>query len=411
VKVQIPVRRAFLPIFEDGKRWFVVVAHRRAGKTVAVLQRIIRDALNPPHPNSQYALIAPTYSQAKSIAFDYLRRMTADLDATVHETELRVELPNGSRIRLFGAETPDRLRGIRLDGCVIDEVAQCPANLFGEIIRPALADRKGWCGYIGTPKGRGPFYDVYQNAKNDPEWTALMLRADETGIIDDEELNSLKRTMTSEEWEQEFLLSWDAAVRGAYYAKELRQAFIGPVPHDPSLSVTTAFDLGIDDSSIVLFLQRAGSEVRMINSLEFQGSSLADIVREMDKLPYRYDAHCAPHDTRVRELGTGVSREEVLKQLGVRVTIAPNLPVVDGINAVKMLLPRMAFDEKNCRRCYDALATYRTDFDPKRGVYRLQPLHTWESHFADALRMFAVTKARPEQANAAYDDWATPINY
>jgi hypothetical protein len=211
----LEVRRHFLPLFESDKRWFCVVAHRRAGKTVAAIQRLVRDALKPKQPKSNFAFVAPFFNQAKSIAFDYLKHMALALDGKVNESELRADFPNGSRIRLFGADNPDRLRGLRLDGVVMDEVAQMPRNLWGEVIRPALADRKGWAGFIGTPAGKNSFYDTHIAAQSDPEWVSLLLRADETGIIDDDEMRALRKTMTEEEWEQEFLCSFTAAIRGA----------------------------------------------------------------------------------------------------------------------------------------------------------------------------------------------------
>jgi hypothetical protein len=350
MKATLEVRRQFLPLFEADKRWFCVVAHRRAGKTVAAIQRLVRDALQPKATNSQFAFIAPLYNQAKSIAWEYVKHMGVELGATLNESELRADFENGSRIRLFGADNPDRLRGLRLDGVVMDEVAQMPRNLWGEVVRPALADRKGWAGFIGTPQGKNAFYELHMAAQADPEWTSLLLRADETEIIDAEELKALRKSMTEEEWEQEFLCSFTAAIKGAYFGKEMKQAYLGTVPHDPALRVTTSWDLGIDDSTVIWFWQRAGSQVRAINCLEFQGSSLADMVGELEKLDYRYESHILPHDVEVRELGTGKSRREILNSLGVRSTVAPNLPVVEGIHSLRLLIPRMAFDAEHCRK-------------------------------------------------------------
>ena len=410
MKATLEVRRQFLPLFEADKRWFCVVAHRRAGKTVAAIQRLVRDALNPKLPNSNYAFVAPQYNQAKSICWPYLTHMAVELGGAVNESELRVDFKNGSRIRLFGADNPDRLRGLRLDGIVMDEFAQMPRDLWGQVVRPALADRKGWAGVIGTPAGHNQLYELHQAAKTDPEWLALTLRADETELIDDDELRALRKSMTEEEFNQEFLCDFEAAVKGAYFGKEMKQAYFGTVPHDPALRVATSWDLGIDDSTVIWCWQKAGAQLRAINCLEFQGSSLADIVNELDRWDYRFEQHILPHDVEVRELGTGKSRREILNGLGVRSTVAPRLPVIEGIKALQLLIPRMAFDAEHCRKGYEALTLYRTDFDPKRGVFRQQPLHDWTSHFADAARYYAVTKAKPSVSHDAYDDWAIPVN-
>ena len=404
------VRRQMLPLFEGDKRWFCVVAHRRAGKTCASIQRLVRDALSPKDTNPRYAFIAPLFNQAKTIAWDYLRHMAAPLDARINESELRADFPNGSRIRLFGADNPDRLRGLRLDGVILDEVAQMPRNLWGEVVRPALADRKGWAGFIGTPAGHNQFYELHLKAKEDPDWTSLLLRADETDIIDADELVALRNSMTEEEYEQEFLCSFDAAIKGAYFAKEVRSAYFGSVPHDPSLCVTTSWDLGMADSTVIWCWQRVGAQIRAINCLEFQSSSLADIVHKINTLGYNYEQHILPHDVEVRELGTGKSRKEILAKLGVRVTVAPNLPVKDGIDALRLMIPTMVFDNERCKKGYEALTLYRTDFDPKKGVFRQQPFHDWTSHFADAARYYAVTKRKQPMSHSAYDDWGVAIN-
>ena len=145
-------------------RWNVLVCHRRFGKTVCMINHLIRSALLSQNKNPRYAYIAPTFKQAKSIAWDYMKQFTAKIPYTkFNETELRVDLPNGSRITLLGSENSDGLRGIYLDGCVIDEYANVNERLFPEIIRPALSDRKGYCVFIETPQGmNNNFYEINQ---------------------------------------------------------------------------------------------------------------------------------------------------------------------------------------------------------------------------------------------------------
>ena len=163
-------REVFKPFHYRDKRWSVIVAHRRCGKTVACINDLIRRALMEDKPNARYAYVAPYLAQSKSIAWDYLIRYSQPALVKANQAELWVELDNGARIRLFGADNPDALRGLYLDGVVLDEYADMRPRVWGEIIRPLLADRKGWAVFIGTPKGHNAFWDVYNHATQSEDW-------------------------------------------------------------------------------------------------------------------------------------------------------------------------------------------------------------------------------------------------
>jgi phage terminase large subunit len=183
-RVTIPYspRRAFLPYHESSKRWRVIVAHRRAGKTVATVNQLIRSALICDKPSPRVAYIAPLYKQSKDVAWSYLKEFTRVIPGSeANESELRVDLPNGGRVRLYGADNPDGMRGIYLDDCVLDEFADMRPRVLPEIIRPALSDRKGSLTIIGTPRGHNDFHKAWQQAQNDPDWYGVMLKASETG--------------------------------------------------------------------------------------------------------------------------------------------------------------------------------------------------------------------------------------
>ena len=213
-------RDAFVPFHERAERWAVIVAHRRAGKTVATVNDLIRRAIQDGKTNGRYAYVAPLYGQAKAVAWDYLRRFSQPLLANANETELRVDLVNGARIRLYGADNPDTLRGIALDGVVLDEVADMKPRVWSEVIRPALSDRQGWAVFIGTPKGHNSFYDIWTRAQDDPAWFTLRLKASDTHLIADDELASAKAQMSDDQYAQEWETSFEAAIQGAYYGKE-----------------------------------------------------------------------------------------------------------------------------------------------------------------------------------------------
>jgi len=376
-------------------RFNVLVCHRRFGKTVFAINQLIKDTFKCQHENPRTAYLAPLYRQAKSVAWDYLKQFTRVIPgAKFNEQELRADFPNGARIQLYGCDSPDSLRGIYLDSVVLDEYAQMSPRVWSEVIRPALSDRQGRAIFIGTPMGHNAFYDRWAACDELDGWFSALYRASETQVVNDIELAAAKREMTDAEYQQEFECSWTAAIRGAYWAKEMAQAEedgrITSVPYDENYPVVTSWDLGIKDSTVVWFGQEVGSEVRFINCLAFQGVGLPDMVRELNKLPYIYDQHKAPHDIKVRELGSGVDRKTTAAKLGINFDVTPNIPVQDGIQAVRSLIKRCVFDRENCRDGIEALIQYRSEYNDKRNIFSKAPLHDWCSDYADSMRYYAV---------------------
>lgn len=381
-----------------------------AGKTVACIMDLVDAALRCEKPNPRFAYIAPFYAQAKDVAWAYFKQFTAPIPGVeVHESELRIDLPNGARLRLYGADNYDRMRGVYFDGAVLDEYGDMDPRAWAEVIRPILSDRRGWATFIGTPKGRNHFYEIWQAAKENPsEWFTLMLRASETGLLPPDELEDARKVMTPEQYEQEYECSFEAAILGAYYGREMQrleaEGRIRSVPHDPSLPVYTGWDLGLDDATAIWFVQVAGAEVRVIDYLETNNEALSSIARSLlNERPYMYGEHYLPHDAEIRELMTAKSRKETLESLGVRpVRVAPRQNVEEGINAVRNLLPRCVFDEKKCARGIEALRNYQREWDDKLKTFRKTPRHDWASHGADAFRYLAISlspRAKPQPIN------------
>tara|TARA_R110002012_G_scaffold4286_2_gene19762 strand:- start:1574 stop:2824 length:1251 start_codon:yes stop_codon:yes gene_type:complete len=398
-------RRAFQSFHESLKRWNVIVAHRRAGKTTACINHLIRWAALK--QDGRYAFISPFYAQSKDIAWQILREYAQpfiELGATVNESELRVDFSNGSRIRLYGADNYDRLRGLGFDGVVLDEYADMDPRAFAEVIRPALSDRQGSCIWIGTPKGHNNFYDMYKRAQDDPDWFALELKASQTQLLPQSELDAAKHDLTKDQYNQEYECSFSAAIQGAYYGTEMREAEddkrIQNVHYDKALEVHTAWDLGIGDSTSIWFAQFVSNEVRLIDFYEASGVGLDHYAKELKNKPYVYGQHILPHDVQVKELGTGKSRFEVLTSLGLLPTVCPKLSVDDGIQAVRAMLSRCYFDRKKCDRGIEALKQYRAAYDEKNKAFKVRPLHDWTSHAADAFRYLAVgfkAKKQPKE--------------
>jgi hypothetical protein len=300
------------------------------------------------------------------------------------------------------------MRGLYFDSVVLDEPADFPMNAWSTVIRPAIADRQGKATFIGTPKGRNSFFEIWDAARDDPSWYSAMHKASETKLLPQEELDAAIKTMGEDRYEQEFECSFEAAIAGAYYGTEMKRATadnrITTVPHDRALGVVTAWDLGVGDSTAIWFAQFVGAEVRLIDYYESSGVGLDHYAGVLQEKKYLYESHILPHDVQVKELGTGKSRLETLDNLGIRpVEIAPKLNVDDGIQAVRSMLDRCWFDESNCNRGIEALRQYQRDFDEKGRTWRGRPRHDWTSHGADAMRYLAVGY-RPQQSS-----WGEPI--
>jgi phage terminase large subunit len=394
-------RAQFLPFHLRQQRWSCLVCHRRAGKTTASLAELITRALATKKPDYRGAYVAPFYRQAKDVAWLILKKLSRPVTAKTSESELTVELFNGARIRLYGADSPDALRGIGLDAVVLDEAADMRPSVWGEVIRPMLADRKGFAVWIGTPRGHDHFYQIHQQAQADPEWYSLVLKASETGILPPEEIADMRKVMTEDQAAQELDCSFEAAIAGAIFAKELQAARdagrIGRVPYDPALPVHTAFDLGVGDSTAIWLIQLLGQEARLIDYFEASGEGLPFYAKILQERGYVYGRHIAPHDIAVRELGSGRSRIEVAASLGIKFEIAPNVPLEDGIHAARLWLARCWIDETKCKAGLEALQHYRWDFNDRLGEFKSRPIHDFASHASDAFRYAALAlKDKPQ---------------
>lgn len=400
-----------LQIHRRLKRFSVLAAHRRFGKTVLCVNTLIDGAVRPsPKEDRRYAYIGPLLNQTKDLAWLYLKRYGLPIPGTnPNETELFIEFPNKSRVRLYGADNPDRLRGIYLDGVVLDEYAQMDPRLWSEVVRPALSDRLGWAIFIGTPKGKNAFWSMYDGAKNgfaDPDsgnrlprdvnWYAEMFKASETGIVPADELAAARIQMGEDHYNQEYECSFEAAIVGSYYGKLMaaaeaeKPARIGKVPWEPTIPVVTAWDLGIGDSTAIWFCQQVGKEVRLIDYYETSGVGLDHYAKVLGAKPYVYAEHLVPHDAEVGELGTGKKRTEVMASLGMKTRTVAKMPVDDGIQAARNLIPRCWFDAEKCQRGLEGLRQYRREWDEKLKAFRARPLHDWTSHGSDAFRYLAV---------------------
>lgn len=408
-------------LHEQLRRFNVLVMHRRFGKTIFSINTMIDRALRCPHPMPRFAYLAPTYGQAKRIVWDVLKNYTKNIPGVEsNEADLRVDIPqNKARIMLLSAENPDSLKGIYLDGAILDEYASMNPTTWSEVIRPTLSDRRGWAAFIGTPKGQNNFYDLYQYAKHgkegilDPDWFCSMYKASETGILSQEELESNKRTMSEDEYEQEFECSFTAALSGAYFGKELAKCEsdgrIGSVPYDPALLVDTFWDLGINDTCSVWFVQSIRGRHRIIDYLEICGASIPDVVNDIKKRNYNMGEWVFPHDAKARDFSTGKTQAQIFYNLGCKPQrIIPRVGTKrESINAARMTFPLCDFDAKKCEKGLKALAQYQRKWNEKANTYDDAPLHNWASNGADAFQCFGLgvrPNTRDSSMNGKYYD-------
>lgn len=403
----------------DAYRWVVAVCHRRFGKTVLAINQLQKAALTCTKKRPRFAYIAPTYRQGKAIAWDYMKYYAAVVPGVkFNESELRIDFPNGSQIRIYGADNPDSLRGIYLDGVVLDEYGLMPPGIFSEVVRPLLADRLGWALFIGTPSGKNQFYDVihgdgkeWVGAKNDPAWFFVEYKASQTGLMPAAELASARQSMTADEYDQEWECSFEASVKGAVFAREVLQAReagrLTRVPYDPALPVDTDWDLGVGDNCAIWFSQtvRGTGEIRLIDYCQDNGKGLDFYKKVLDAKPYAYGNHWAPHDIAAREITSAKKRIDAARDLGLNFMISPRVEhLEDGIHAARMLFPRCYFDAQNCAQGLECLQNYRWDYNVRIQGFTHLPVHNWASHGADAFKGLSYrhydVKRNPEKQNA-----------
>jgi phage terminase large subunit len=398
-----PYQMPLWSFLENGGKRAVAIWHRRAGKDATSLNWTVVSSLRRV---GLYWHLLPTYNQGRKIVWDgrtkegrpFLSAFPRDLVKSVNNTDMKLELTNGSIWQVVGTDNVDRLVGANPVGVVFSEYSLQDPRAW-DYIRPILMENGGWAVFIYTPRGKNHGWDLYKMALSNPGWFCQKLDGDDTGIVTPEMVAEEREAGMQEELiRQEFYCSFEAGMVGSYYGNILSRlvelGHVTRVPHDPRLPVITGWDLGMDDSTAIWFAQRARTEVRIIDYYENCGEGLAHYVKVLtqksDLLNYNYEYHYAPHDIEVRELGTGKSRKEIAGKLGLKFHTVPKLPVEDGVEAVRGLLPTCYFDKGKTDKGFDALMNYRKEWDDKRRTFLSKPEHDWTSHGADAFRTLAV---------------------
>lgn len=398
VELAYQPRGPFLAFHKRHQTRAVLVCHRRAGKTVATIHDLVFKALATRKPNAFFAYVAPYKTQCKQIAWEYLVRAVNPFGSHVKidKQELSVKLPNGSTIRLFGADDPDSFRGLYMDGVVLDEYGDMKPKVYTEVIAPALADRRGWVVFIGTPKGHNNFYDVRELARKDPaSYFYLELKASESGFLAEDVLLEQREQMSPSEYQQEFECSFEASLQGSFYADQVaaidEKGRIGSVPHVRDVAVNTAWDLGMADATAIWFYQIVAGELRIIDYLEISRTPLFEIVELLREKPYEYGVCWLPHDAAHDNLQTGKSIREDLWEAGFDARVIPKLSVRSGINAVRKALPHCWFDKDKCYLGLECLKMYSKTWSKSDSRFIETPKHDKYSHGADAFRYLSIS--------------------
>jgi phage terminase large subunit len=394
-----PYQLPTLKALDSGIKRVIACWHRRSGKEKTFVNYTAKAAFQR---IGTYFYLFPTYAQAKKVLWDgkdregfpFMAHFPREVVTKKNESELRIELINGSAVQLIGTDNIDSVLGTNPIGCVFSEYAMQNPQAW-DYMRPILRENGGWAIFDYTPRGKNHGYHLYQMARDNPEWHAEILTVEDTKAISETDIDAERLEGMSEELiQQEFYCSFEGVQVGSYFGKELKVAEstgrITSVNWEPAIPVDTWWDLGVGDTNPIWFTQTIGREVRIIDFYQSSGEGLPHYAKILQSKPYVYGTHNAPHDIEVRELGTGKSRLDTARGLGINFRVVPNLPLEDGIESARAFISRCWFDKKKCEQGLNALTSYHKLWDEKLRDYKNHPHHDWASHASDAFRYLAV---------------------
>lgn len=398
---------------ESKIRNFMQVWHRRAGKDKtdiadAVPRRLIKDSC-------LVKFVYPTLKMGRENLWDgiggdgfrYREHIPPFIrSGDPNESAMKIPVRGGSLFQIGGSDRPDSLRGGNPKMFVFSEWSEQDPYAW-DVVEPIMKENDGISIFNMTPKGDNHARALFEYAKNNPNWFVQLLTAEDTGIWTLQQLDEIRSDIIARfaangrseseavaYFDQEYMCSFKSPVIGSYYGAAISRAEkenrIGKVPYIETIPVDTWWDLGIDDSMSIWFVQYVNQEIHFIDYYENSGEGLSHYVQVLQDRGYIYGRHFGPHDIKVRELGTGKSRLEVAASLGIKFDVGPQLDIEEGINAARMLFSQCWFDSEKCHRGINALKNYRKEWDEKNKVFRTMPKHDWASHGADAFRTGAI---------------------
>jgi len=419
---QLPVLKAL----DGGTNRAVCVWHRRSGKDKTMINFVAKKMYERV---GAYYYLFPTFKQGRKVIWDgrdrdgfkFTDHIPTELRAATSNEEMKIETKNGSIFQIIGTDDIDRIRGTNPFGMVFSEWSlQNPAAW--DITRPILAENGGWAVFIYTPMGKNHGYTTLQTARAFPDvWYSEVLTAKDTNVIpsdvlEQERLEIIRKDGNDAVYLQEYMCDFDIPIKGSYFADQLRRAEqegrIGGIPHDMAAEVHTFWDLGVDDSMSIWFMQRVGREFRFIDYYENSGEGIPhyiNVLKSEHRKDYLYGRHFAPHDIEARELTTGRSRRETAKNLGIDFEVVQKVQhKEDAIEASRNIMSQCWWDQRTCERGLDGLKSFHKEWDEERQVFKPTPVHDWASHAADAFQTFALGWFEKMQGAATVE---TPIQF
>lgn len=403
VRLNYQPRPYFKAFHARNQRWSFVLAHRRAGKSFALAADMVVRALRTRKEKAQFGYCAPSLKQARTIIWKHFKTILgAQLlsRCKVSETTLSITLPNGAEIRVFGLNDPDSLRGFYLDGIILDESQDVSQDLISTVIIPALTDRRGWFVMAGTPKGLGnSFYRTYLKAKQfTDKWFLLELKASQTGILSEEDLQAAREELSEEDYEQEFEISFLSGSRGAVYANYVHQLVENggfmDFDHIKSAPVQTVWDLGWNDLTTVWFFQVVNGRIDIVDYHEAHHQAIGAIIEEVQEIAkkkkYQLKDFWLPHDAYSKSLETGKSLVETFWKYNLNTRRVPEIGIRSGISALRTMMKFMRFHKTKTFQGVEALKAYKYLWSDRNQCFSSEPVHDWSSHASDAARYLAI---------------------
>lgn len=384
-----------------------LIEHRRAGKDSQCLNFT---SLASQIRVGTYWHMLPTLNQGRKVVWDGIdkfgRRMIdqafpPEMVESTHNGDMQKKFKNGSVWQVVGSDNYDSVVGTNPIGVIMSEYSVADPAAW-DFIRPILLENGGWAIFPYTPRGKNHGYDLYKMAVQNKDWFCELLTVDDTHdnsgkrIITPEMIQAERDSGMEEELiQQEYYCSFEASIKGAYYAKQMALAYkegrITEVPYNPDYPVETWWDLGLRDSTVIWFVQDRGPMYHVIDFYEMRGEPFTHYLKYIKEKSYVYSRHIGPHDIEQKEYTSGKSRIEVAEAHGISFEIAPRISIMDGIQAVRNMLGRCRFDAKKCDRGIEALKSYRPKYHDDLKTLGITPIHDWSSHACDALRMGAVS--------------------
>ena len=414
-----PYQVDLLAAMDDGCKRAVICWHRRCGKEIACFNWMIKQAWW--HRVGTYVYFFPTSTLGRRILWDgankdgkrFLDYIPPEIiEGNLNSNEMKVRLKNGSVIQVIGTDQIVNV-GINPVGCVFSEFSIQDPKCWN-YVRPILRENDGWAIFNGTPRGKNHFFDLVNMAKNNDDWFCQTLTIADTGVLSEKDMDAEREEGMSEHLiKQEYYCDFTQGSEGAYYAKLLNRAEldgrITKVPYDPNASVNTYWDLGVSDETVILFCQNVGKEIHIINMYRNQGEGLSHYARflqtEAEKWGYVYGSHYAPHDIRVRELGSGAqTRLQIARELRIRFEIVPNIQIMEGIELARGIFPRLWIDVDKCQYLIKSLENYHKKFNETLNVFSDKPLHNWASHSSDAFRYLSIMQNKSQKGHMSEAD-------